>query len=100
VLSEQVPTQARAQGVGFVSSVSVAIFGGTAPYLNAYLSDIGQQNLYHYYVMFLGFVAIAAGLIIRETAGVDLAEIGTSHTRADSTEIGGSNMHATELAER
>lgn len=100
VLSEQVPTQARAQGVGFVSSVSVAIFGGTAPYLNAYLTDIGQQNLYHYYVMFLGLVAIAAGLIIRETAGVDLAEIGTSSARADGTEIGGSNMHATELAER
>jgi len=50
--------------------------------------------------MFLGLVAIAAGLIIRETAGVDLAEIGTSSARADGTEIGGSNMHATELAER
>lgn len=75
VLSEQVPTQARAQGVGFISSVSVAIFGGTAPYLNTYLADIGHEYLYHYYLIALGLVAIAAGLLIRETAGVDLADI-------------------------
>lgn len=82
ILSEQVPTQARAQGVGLVSSLSVAIFGGTAPYLNTYLSGSGHEHLYTVYVMVLGLVAVAAGLIIRETAGRDLAEIeapGSAH---------------------
>jgi len=87
VLSEQVPTQARAQGVGFVSSVSVAIFGGTAPYLNTYLADIGYEYLYHYYLIALGLVAIAAGLLIRETAGVDLADIDPSGASSPVADI-------------
>ena len=75
VVSEQVPTQARAQGVGFVSSLSVALFGGTAPYLNTYLTDLGYASAYSIYVMVLGGVAIIAGLLIRETVGMDLADI-------------------------
>ncbi|QIL69129.1 MFS transporter [Diaphorobacter sp. HDW4B] len=78
VLSEQVPTQARAQGVGFVSSLSVAVFGGTAPYLNAYLAGSGYEGVYVGYVMFLGLLAVVAGLTIRETAGLDLAEVSAS----------------------
>jgi hypothetical protein len=53
--------RARAQGVGSVSSLSVAIFGGTAPYLNAYLSGSGNKHLYTGYVITLGLVAEAAG---------------------------------------
>ncbi len=75
VLSEQVPTQARAQGVGFVSSLSVAIFGGSAPYLNTYLAGTGYEYLYICYVMILGLLAVIAGFIIRETARIDLSEI-------------------------
>ncbi|MGE8687734.1 MAG: MFS transporter [Achromobacter sp.] len=92
VLSEQVPTQARAQGVGFVSSVSVAIFGGTAPYLNAYLAGIGLEHVYTYYVMALGVVTIAAGLLIRETAGVDLSEI--ANDAVASSPSAGINQYA------
>lgn len=89
VLSEQVPTQARAQGVGLVSSLSVAIFGGTAPYLNTYLSDSGNDHLYAAYVITLGLVAVVAGLVIQETAGTDLAEIeppGSSQATRISTQ--------------
>lgn len=75
VLSEQVPTQARAQGVGFVSSISVAIFGGTAPYLHAWLSGAGLESLYIGYVMALGLITVIVGLLISETAGIDLADI-------------------------
>ena len=75
VLSEQVPTQARAQGVGLVSSVSVAIFGGTAPYLHSYLGGAGLGYLYICYVMGLGLVTVVAGFLIDETAGIDLAHI-------------------------
>ncbi|MES2007666.1 MAG: MFS transporter [Pseudomonadota bacterium] len=87
ILSEQVPTQARAQGVGLVSSLSVALFGGTAPYLNIYLSGSGYEHLYTAYVMFLGLVAVVAGLAIRETAGMDLADIqapGSGHATQSS----------------
>ncbi|SFW22073.1 MFS transporter [Pseudomonas sp. NFACC04-2] len=75
VLSEQVPTQARAQSVGFVSSVSVAIFGGTAPYLHSYLVGAHLESLYIGYLISLGLVTVAAGYFIEETAGMDLAEI-------------------------
>lgn len=75
IISEQVPTQARAQGVGLVSSFSVAIFGGTAPYLNTYLNASGNAWIYPAYVMALGLLAVIAGFLIRETRGVDLADI-------------------------
>lgn len=81
ILSEQVPTRARAQGVGFVSSVSVAIFGGTAPYLHSYLTGADLDYLYICYVMGLGLVTVIAGFLIAETAGVDLAHIGASDVR-------------------
>ncbi|THJ30665.1 MFS transporter [Lampropedia aestuarii] len=75
IVSEQVPTQARAQGVGFVSSLSVAIFGGTAPYINTYLAGSGYEFLYIGYLMCLGLMAIIASIIIKETARIDLADI-------------------------
>lgn len=75
LLAEQIPTQARARGVGFVSSLSVAIFGGTAPYLNTWLNTIGLGHVYLGYIMALGAVACIASLMIRETAGVDLNDI-------------------------
>ena len=80
VLSEQVPTQARAQGVGFVSSISVAIFGGTAPYLHSYLTGEGLGYVYIGYVMGLGLVTVIAGFLIEETAGIELADVGAPRT--------------------
>ena len=46
VVAEQVPTGARAMGVGFISSLSVAIFGGTAPYINTWLGAQGLGWVY------------------------------------------------------
>jgi MHS family alpha-ketoglutarate permease-like MFS transporter len=75
VLAEQVPTQARAMGVGLISSLSVAIFGGTAPYLNAWLSSLSLQWVYSAYVIALGIVAMIGAVLIKETACLDLNEI-------------------------
>ncbi|MNJ21801.1 Alpha-ketoglutarate permease [compost metagenome] len=75
VLAEQVPTQVRAMGVGLVSSLSVAIFGGTAPYLNTWLSSHDLGWVYSVYVMCLGLMAFVAGYIIKETARMDLNDI-------------------------
>ncbi|ARP79284.1 MFS transporter [Bordetella genomosp. 6] len=74
-IAEQVPTQARAMGVGFISSLSVAIFGGTAPYINAWLGAHDLGWVYTAYVAALGVMAFIGAFLIRETAGMDLNDI-------------------------
>ncbi|MFQ6686111.1 MFS transporter [Bordetella pertussis] len=74
-IAEQVPTQARAMGVGFISSLSVAIFGGTAPYINAWLGAHDLGWVYTAYVAALGVMAFIGAFLIRETAGLDLNDI-------------------------
>jgi MFS transporter, MHS family, alpha-ketoglutarate permease len=76
IVSEQMPTYVRARGVGLITSLSVAIFGGTAPYLNAYTAGTPYELAYVGYVMVLGALAVVAGLVTKETAGMDLSEIG------------------------
>lgn len=76
IVAEQVPTRQRALGVGFMASLSVAIFGGTAPYLNQWLGSIGLDWVFSLWVAFLGFLAVIAAFVIKETARVPLSEIG------------------------
>lgn len=77
IVAEQIPTKQRAVGVGFLTSLSVAIFGGTAPYLNQWLGSIGMDWLFSVWVMVLGLMAVIAALIIKETANVPLSSIGS-----------------------
>jgi len=74
-VAEQIPTQARAMGVGFMSSFAVAIFGGTAPYINAWLGANDLIWVFNAYVAVLGIVAFIGALLIRETAGMDMNDI-------------------------
>jgi len=53
----------------------VAIFGGTAPYLNTWLTSIGMSWVFSVYIMFLGLLAVIAATMIRETKGIPLSEI-------------------------
>lgn len=76
IIAEQVPTKQRALGVGFLSSLSVAIFGGTAPYLNTWLTSIGYDWVFSLWVAFLGLLAVVASFVIRETKGMNLNAIG------------------------
>ncbi|QBJ96822.1 MFS transporter [Rhodococcus sp. ABRD24] len=80
IVAEQVPTAARARGVGLVTSLSVALFGGTAPYLNTWLTSIDKAWIYSAYVMALGLLAVGAASIIKETARMPLHQIGTETT--------------------
>jgi MFS transporter, MHS family, alpha-ketoglutarate permease len=75
LLAEQVPTAARARGVGLMSSLTVAIFGGTAPYLNTWLTSMGMSWVFSLWLVFLGGLAIVGSLVIKETARKPLAEI-------------------------
>lgn len=75
LIAEQIPTQHRGFGVGFLSSLMASIFGGTAPFLNAWLASAGMSWIYSVYIMFLGVLTIIAGIMIRETRGIPLNQI-------------------------
>lgn len=77
LLAEQVPTVARARMIGMVSSISAALFAGTAPYLSTWLGSMGLGWMFNIYLMMLGSLALLAAFIIKETNGVPLSEIGT-----------------------
>jgi MHS family alpha-ketoglutarate permease-like MFS transporter len=84
LVSEQVPTHARARGVGLVTSLSAAVFGGTAPYLNTWLSSIGLSWVYMAYVVALGVMSCVGALLIRETRGIELNTITDPTGETDS----------------
>lgn len=75
LIAEQVPTQHRGFGVGFLSSLMSSIFGGTAPFLNTWLAAHGMSWMYSVYIMLLGVLTVVAALMIRETRGVPLSQI-------------------------
>lgn len=73
-LSENFPTRVRTQGIGFAYSVSVAVFGGTAPYLNALLIELGVGWMSSIYIMILCACTAAAVWLMPETKGIDLRD--------------------------
>ncbi|WP_193096236.1 MFS transporter [Brevibacterium sp. FME17] len=75
VLSEAFPTKVRTQGIGFAYSVSVAVFGGTAPYLNGLFNSLDLSWLSSGWVILLCLGTVAAVALLPETKGKDLAEI-------------------------
>ncbi|QPR41193.1 MFS transporter [Brevibacterium casei] len=75
VLSEAFPTTVRTQGIGFAYSISVAVFGGTAPYLNGLFNSFGLPWLSSGWVILLCGCTIAAVALLPETKGTDLAEV-------------------------
>lgn len=75
VMSEAFPTKYRTQALGFAYSVSVAVFGGSAPYLNALAIDINMAWLSSAYIVALCGATLIAVLMMPETKGIDLNEI-------------------------
>lgn len=86
VVAEQAPTRVRALTVGVVTSLSVAIFGGTGPYLNTWLQSIGQGWIFNLYMVLLGLICITGSLIIRETKGIDLKTLDQEFTATAAPE--------------
>lgn len=72
ILSESFPTRVRTQGIGFAYSLSVAVFGGTAPYLNQLFGNLGADWVFGVYIMALCALTGLSCLFIRETRGVEL----------------------------
>lgn len=74
VLSEAFPTRIRTQGIGFAYSFSVAIFGGTAPYLNALFNSWSLGWMSNVYIMILCAMTGLVVFKLRETKGIDLKD--------------------------
>lgn len=74
-MSEAFPTRMRTQGVGLAYSLSIAAFGGTAPYLNELVLGWDMGWLSSVYLMVLCLFTLTAALLIRETKGIELNEV-------------------------
>ncbi|MEJ2887477.1 MFS transporter [Actinomycetospora aeridis] len=68
-LVELFPTRVRVSGHGITYNLSVALFGGSAPYLLTWLGGVtGSTMVGAYYVMVLAVLSLPAVLALRETA--------------------------------
>ena len=66
-MAELFPTHVRSAGLGFPYSATVAVFGGTAPYVLETLSKNGHMDWFAGYVILLCLVSLAVYLTVRET---------------------------------
>ena len=73
--AELFTTRVRSGGFGIGYNFSVAIFGGTAPYIATYLIDrTGNPLSPSYYMIFAAIVTLVTVLTMRETAGSRLLQ--------------------------
>ncbi|MES4992502.1 MFS transporter [Phyllobacterium sp. 22229] len=75
IIAERVPTRYRSRIMGVSLPLSLALFGGTAPYLSSWFSSMNLSWVFNLYVVVV--VLIAAGVVAtwRETSGIDLREV-------------------------
>lgn len=70
--AELFPTHVRASGIGVPYSFSVAIFGGTAPYIATWLASHQQEWVFALYAVVLVTIGLVTTLLSPETKGRDL----------------------------
>ena len=75
-MSEAFPTKMRTVGIGFAYSLSVAVFGGSAPYLNAQFLAWDLYWMISAYIIVLCVCTIIAAAVMKETKGNDLHTVG------------------------
>jgi MFS transporter, MHS family, alpha-ketoglutarate permease len=74
VFAEIFPTRIRAVGLAVPYSIAVALFGGTAPYLQTYFADQHMTSTFVWYSVGLGLVSTLVILTLPETRGIDLRD--------------------------
>lgn len=72
VNAEVFPARVRAAGIGFPYSLTVAVFGGTAPYVGTLFKEIGSPGLFPWYVAVLCLLSSVVYLRLPETAHKEL----------------------------
>ncbi|MEJ8651656.1 MFS transporter [Streptomyces sp. MS1.AVA.3] len=68
VNAEVFPARVRAAGIGFPYSLTVALFGGTAPYVGTWFKQAGHADLFPWYVAALCLVSFLVYLTLPETS--------------------------------
>ncbi|MEV0372854.1 MFS transporter [Streptomyces sp. NPDC050636] len=68
VNAEVFPARVRAAGIGFPYSLTVALFGGTAPYVGTWFQQAGHAGLFPWYVAVLCMVSFCVYLTLPETS--------------------------------
>lgn len=77
-MSEAFPTKMRSAGIGFAYSLSVAVFGGSAPYLNAQFIAWDLYWLISAYIIGLCVCTVIATALMKESKGSDLHKVGSN----------------------
>lgn len=72
VNAEVFPARVRAAGIGFPYSLTVALFGGTAPYVGTWFKQAGHADLFPWYVAALCLVSFLVYLTLPETSRQEL----------------------------
>ncbi|WP_299038309.1 MFS transporter [uncultured Pseudokineococcus sp.] len=67
VMAEQFPAEVRTTGIGLPYALSVALFGGTAPYITTWMTTSGYGDLIWLYVAAAAVVGIAVYATMPET---------------------------------
>ncbi|MCP2067564.1 UNVERIFIED_ORG: MHS family alpha-ketoglutarate permease-like MFS transporter [Pseudomonas reinekei] len=75
ILAEQIPTRYRARVLGTALPLSVAMFGGTAPYLSNWFSSMKLEWIFNLYVTVMVLIAAAVVWSWKETKGIDLRDV-------------------------
>ncbi|HQA79053.1 MAG TPA: MFS transporter [Propionicimonas sp.] len=75
VMAEIVPTRIRTLGVALPYALSTAIFGGTAPYLQQWMSGTWGPASFGWYVVALMIISTLVVASIPETKGIDLRDV-------------------------
>lgn len=71
-LAELFPTEVRATGIGVPYAFAVALFGGTAPYLQQLVASLDTFNFFPIYIVVLLVCSVLTVRTIPETRGKDL----------------------------
>lgn len=72
---ELLPTSVRTFGVSFGSAVAIALFSGTAPYIQQWLTSLDLPWVFSMYMSATALLALVAAKFLPETKGIDLAEV-------------------------
>ncbi len=70
--AEVFPARVRAAGIGFPYSLTVALFGGTAPYMGTLFKEIDRPGLFPWYVAVICLASSVVYLRLPETAHKEL----------------------------
>ncbi|MET7932806.1 hypothetical protein [Streptomyces sp. NPDC005322] len=76
-MAEQLPTEVRAAGLGLRYALSVAVFGGTAPFTIEWLNARDVSGAFPWYVAALCAITLVSALALREGRHQDLRDVPT-----------------------